>query len=226
MSNFPFPKDDGKQKFQCFVCGVQFTEFEEFKTHIVETHDEGREFVICPLARCGAPVRDIRMHFKAKHPSETVPKCGQMKAMIWKDQSGKDGKLKARRPKFREGYLVSNKNGGREMHYRSGKECEVYECLEQMPEVIKYDVEPFAIKYSINGDVHEYNPDLSIVFDDGHVEIWEIKPANQTHLAVNQAKWTACQQHCEARGWDFVVITEVGIGKLKQRVRGFNGQAE
>jgi hypothetical protein len=225
----PFEKDDGSRKWQCFVCGHQFTEFDEFKSHILSTHDEGREFVVCPLERCGAPVRDIRMHFKCKHPSEKAPKSGQMKALIWKDQKpqGKNGpgkggpQLRQRKPKFREGYMLSNKNGGKEMHYRSGYECDVYECLEAMPDVVKYDVEPFAIKYSYQGEVHDYNPDLSIIFDDGRVEIWEIKPANQTHLEKNKAKWTACQQHCEARGWDFIVMTEVGIGKLKRKVQGY-----
>ncbi len=214
----PFAEDDGK-KYGCFVCGHQFKDFEEFKSHILESHDEGREFVVCPLDRCQAPVRDIRMHFKAKHPTEAIPKGGQMKAMIWKDQCGKGGKMKARKPKFREGYLCSNKNGGKEMHYRSGLECEVYECLEALPDVVKYDVEPFAVKYSFQGEVHDYNPDLSVFFSDGHVEIWEIKPAKQTTLDKNKAKWASCQQHCEARGWEFLVLTEVGIGRLKSKIK-------
>jgi hypothetical protein len=217
--SLPFPKDDGKRKYRCFVCGQSYTDFENYKQHIVQNHEEGREFVICPLARCGAPVRDVRTHFKAKHPSETnIPTNGQMKALVWKDQSP-TGKLKQRRPKFREGYLVSTKNGGKEMHYRSGMECDVYECLEAMPEVVKYDVEPFKVQYSFEGEIHEYNPDLAILFDDGHTEIWEIKPSNQTHLPKNNAKWAACNQHCQTRGYNFMVLTEVGMGKLKQRIK-------
>jgi hypothetical protein len=221
----PFAKDDGKRKWQCFVCGHNFTEYETFKAHIIEKHEEGREYVICPLERCGAPVRDIRLHFKAKHPHEkTVPKVGQMKAMVWKDQTSK-GKVKAAKSKFREGYLVSNKNNGQEMHYRSGYECEVYECLEALPEVLDYKVEPFKVQYNyINPgthqlETHDYNPDILVNFTDGKTEIWEVKPANQTHLAKNQAKWAACQSYCQTRGWDFIIMTEVGIGKLKQRVK-------
>jgi len=215
----PFPNDKDVRKWQCFVCGRVYTEFEEYKTHILETHEEGREYVVCPLARCGAPVRDLRLHFKARHPSEKgIPKVGQMKALIWKDQTlKKDGKLKQRKPKFREGYLVSVKNGGKEMHYRSGYECEVYECLEAMPNVIQYDVEPFKVQYFFEGETHEYNPDLSILYDDGRIEVWEIKPANQTHLPRNNAKWAACNQYCQQRGWEFIVMTEVGIGKLKKQ---------
>jgi hypothetical protein len=120
------------------------------------------------------------------------------------------------------GYFISKKNGGKEMHYRSGYECEVYACLEKIPEVIKYDVEPFPIKYLYNGKQHEYNPDLSIIYDDDRVEIWEIKPANQTALPLNEAKWAACQCYCESRGWSFIVVTEVGIGKLKKRTSEIN----
>ena len=181
--SLPFANDNHKRKYQCFVCGKNYVDFDEFKSHIIETHDEGREYIICPLARCGSPVRDLRAHFAAKHPSEKqIPKIGQMKALIWKDQTNKEGKLKQRKPKFREGYLTSTKNGGKQMHYRSGMECDVYECLEAMPEVISYSVEPFKVQYTFEGNMHEYNPDLSIVFADGHTEIWEIKPSNQTHL--------------------------------------------
>jgi hypothetical protein len=224
MNNgLPFPpKNDKQRKYVCFVCGKGFLSFEEYKEHIAENHEEGREFVCCPLDRCKAPVRDLRLHFKVKHPHEKIPSTGQMKAIIWKDQKNKgevNGKLKPRRPKFREGYMTSTKNGGKEMHYRSGMECNVYECLECLPEIISYEVEPFKVKYSFQGEMHEYNPDLKINFSDGHVEIWEIKPSDQTHLPKNSAKWESCQQHCEARGYKFMVLTEIGLNKLKLKIK-------
>ncbi len=107
----------------------------------------------------------------------------------------------------------------KEVHYRSGMECDIYECLEADKDVIKYDVEPFPVKYSFQGETHDYHPDLSVIFNDGRVEIWEVKPAKQTSLDKNKAKWTACQQHCEARGWEFIIVTEVGLGKLKNKIR-------
>lgn len=215
-----FDELKNQRKYQCFVCGRSYTEFSEYTSHIKETHDEGREFVVCPLERCQACVRDLRLHFRIKHPNDTLPQNRQMRAMIWKDQNPKgNGQLKQRKPKFREGYFVSLKNGGKEMHYRSGYEVDVYECLEAMPEVIQYDVEPFKIDYSFEGEPHVYNPDLSVLFEDGHIEIWEIKPATQTTLPKNTAKWAACQIYCETRGWQFVVMTEVGIGKLKRRTK-------
>lgn len=218
MNNFPFKKDDGKRKWMCFVCGVQYESFMEFKEHIIDKHDEGRDYILCQLTRCGAPVRDLRTHYKCKHPSEKLPKGTQMKATIWRDRS-KSGKLKANKPKFRQGSIISDKNGGKEMKYRSGYECEVYESLEALNNIKKYDVEPFSVLYTFQGESHRYIPDLSIQFTDGSIEVWEIKPSNQTQLERNQKKWEACNEHCKARGWEFKVITEKGIGLLREAVK-------
>jgi hypothetical protein len=216
----PFPKDNKSRSYVCFVCGMAHDSFDEYKEHIIESHEEGREYVLCPLSRCRCPVRCVRTHIKAKHPYEKdIPKTGQMKAVIWKDISNKTGKLKQRRPQFREGYLISGKNGGKEMHYRSGMECDVYECLEAMPDIIGYEVEPFAVQYTFEGNIHEYNPDLKVNFVDGRIEIWEIKPSDQTNLPRNKAKWTACDQYCQTRGFGFMVLTEVGMAKLKQNIK-------
>lgn len=163
-----------------------------------------------------APIRDLTAHFKAKHPTDSIPKHhGPNKAIVWKDFGNK--KRKAKKPAYREGHFVSLKNHGKEFFYRSSYECEVLECLEQLHEVIAYDVEPLkdGIPYLHKGEMHKYHPDFSIKFADGHIEIWEIKPANQTSLALNEDKWRAAKIFCESRGWQFIVLTEVGIGKLK-----------
>jgi len=212
--SLPFEKDKDARKWQCFVCGHEHFDFESFKTHIFEKHEAGREFVVCPLARCGAPVRDVKAHFKAKHPTEKCPITGQMKSIIWKD-IGQNGKTKTRKPSFRDGSMFSNKNG-REVKYRSGLECEFYEILEAIPTVIKYDAEPFSVPYLYKGEQHKYHPDLIIQFSDGHAEVWEIKPASQTALEQNEAKWKAATQFCEDRGIEFIVMTEVALGKLKK----------
>lgn len=215
----PFEKQPATKRWQCFVCGKEFLEYEPFKQHIIESHDEGREYIICPLQRCMAPIRDLKIHFKVKHPHDKIPKGQQMRPIIWKDH-GKKGKLKTKKPGFRNGDFVSIKNG-KDIHYRSGYECEVYECLEIIPEVVAFDGEPIknGIQYFFKGETHHYYPDISIKFADGHIEIWEIKPATQTSLPVNEAKWAAANEYCNARGWEFIVITEVGIGKLKKKAR-------
>lgn len=211
-----------ERHYQCFICGLIHHDFSEYKQHIRESHDEGREYILCPLARCNAPVRDLEAHFKAKHPNDKLPKAIQMKAMIWKDPTYKknDGSpgMKTRKPKFREGHFVSKKNC-REMHYRSGLECEVYEVCEAVPEINRYEVEPIAIPYSFRGSKHDYFPDMRVHFADGRCEIWEIKPSRQTDLAKNKAKWVAADAYCKKRGWEFLVITEIGIGKLRSHIR-------
>lgn len=211
----PFEKKDPKERqYTCFVCGRVFKEFEGFKEHIIEKHQEGREYVICPLGRCGAPVRDVRAHFKAKHPSEPPP-CGcQMKAIVWKDVRDPKGRKK-RSVGFHDGDFASKKNG-KKIHFRSGYERDVYECLEQMNEVVKFDAEPFGIPYWFKGENKKYFPDVMVQFADGRVEVWEIKPASQTAYEVNDAKWTAADKFCQSRGWHFEVKTEQGIKLLKQ----------
>lgn len=214
----PFLKDDGKKKYCCFVCGQMFTTQDLFKSHVLD-HEEGKDYVLCPLARCQTPCRDIKLHFKACHPFEELPKnLGQVRATVWRDKT-KSGKMKGRKPKFRTGSIISIKNNGKEMTYRSGYECDVYECLEAMPEIYSYDVEPFTVKYSFEGECHDYHPDLIVTYMDGTVEVWEIKPMNQTTLPRNLAKWEACGNHCKARGWLMKIITEVAIDKLKKHVK-------
>jgi hypothetical protein len=213
----PFPnKDDNKRKYCCFCCGVQFTEITEFRTHILEKHDEGRDYVLCPCQWCKIPVRDLKSHWVVFHPSQPLPKNRQMKAIIWRDFSPK-GKAKTRK-KFKDGWYESTKMNKR-FYFRSGWEETVYECLDQMNEVTAYEAEPFKIPYIWNGSQHEYSPDILVVFADGHREVWEIKPADQTALEQNQCKWRAAVEVCKPRGWEFVVQTEKGINLLKKKVR-------
>ena len=216
----PLPFDipnKNKRKYSCFICGVKFETFKEFQSHIIEEHEEGRDYIICPLKRCQAPVRCLRSHFKCKHPSEKIPKIGMMKSIVWHDIAAKKRK-KTRKPKFREGYHQSSIMN-KPLHYRSGYEKTIYECLDVDAEVNAFNVEPFKISYLHKGKEHKYIPDLIVQFIDGSTEVWEIKPANQTFLEVNQNKWRAANKACQNRGWKFIVITETGIDKLKKKIR-------
>jgi hypothetical protein len=216
--SLPFGQEEpgkGQRKYQCFVCGRQYLEFDEYKLHITESHDEGRDYVICPLGRCGAPVRDVKLHFKTKHPSEIMPQKGMMKAMVWRDF--KDGKCqKVKGPKNRRGYHDSTKMQ-KQFFFRSGWEKEVYEYLDAEPDVLGYKAEPFEIVYVWKGEQHKYTPDIYVYFVDGRTQLWEVKPANQTLLEQNQCKWGAAETQCSLRGWKFCVITEVEMGKFKKR---------
>jgi hypothetical protein len=218
--------DKDKRKFQCFVCGVMFSEYKQYRDHIIEKHEEGREYIICPLEHCQAPVRDVAAHCKAKHPSFAVPKKGMMKSVIWKDFNPKAGpKPKTQKPKFRQGYYESTKMCT-SLLYRSGYEATIYECLDCDADVTAFEVEPFEIEYIHKGKSHKYVPDIIVRFIDGHTELWEIKPSSQTLLEKNQDKWDAAKDACKVRGWTFEVITEIGIDKLKKKVQLQNAMAK
>lgn len=218
--NLEFDNKD-KKKWQCFVCGKEFLSYEEYNTHILSEHEEGREFVKCPS--CEAAVRDLRLHYKVKHPNRTLPLNIQLKSTIWYDFSSK-GKRKTKKPKFKEGYFRSEKNR-KDIHYRSGMELEVYKCLENLDDVLSYEEEPFKVPYYyINettkaGEWKEYIPDLRVNFIGGRTEIWEIKPAKQTSLPKNEYKWTAMNEYAKNLNWSFTVITEVGLNKLKMKAK-------
>lgn len=206
-----------ERKWQCFVCGKNYDDFATYKSHILETHEEGREFLKCP--DCSAPVRDIITHYKAKHPKRIVPKGIQTRVAIWRDfKSGGEKKKTTKKVAFRTGTFASRKSGC-DIPYRSGMECEFYELLESDKDVAAFYAEPFKIPYYYQGKWHDYIPDIKIVYVDGSVSIWEIKPANQTQYDQNRAKWGAMNDHALNHGWEFVVQTEVGLGKLKTKIK-------
>lgn len=208
-----------KRKFQCFVCGKNYETIESMNEHILLEHDEGREFIKCPT--CNYCVRDLKTHFSVKHPNRMMPSGVQTRVGIWHDfKPGKDGKQNktTRKVKFRSGTFSSIKCG-KDFQYRSGMECEFYALLESDLDVISFDAEPFKIPYFHKGDWHNYLPDIRVNFVDGSTEIWEIKPANQTHYEQNKCKWAAANNFCSNLGWGFVVLTEVGLGKLKTKLK-------
>ena len=206
-----------QRKYQCFCCHENFNNLEEYKQHILDVHEEGRDFIICPLARCGFPVRDLISHFKAKHPRDPIPKSGQLKAIVWKDIQNKRGK-KSNKPNYKQGFYPSEKMGTK-FKYRSSYEETVYQCLDQWNEVIGFSAEPFKIPYLYKGKAHKYIPDIRVNFVNGSVEVWEIKPEGQNSLDINKAKWFAAEQACKTRGWNFIVMNEVDISKLRKKVK-------
>lgn len=210
MIEFP---DSNKRLYSCFVCGVTFEEYKDMASHVIETHEESREYLICPVKHCGAPVRDLVFHFRNRHPSCKCPKNCQLRATIMYDI--KNPKKRKKLPTFKSGYVESKKNN-KNMHYRSSYEEQVYNCLENMGEVLSYDVEPFGIPYYYKGKSHKYYPDLKIQMNDGSVVIWEIKPSVQTATKQNSSKFKAAEYFCQLRGWKFEVITEQRIQQLKR----------
>jgi TnsA-like endonuclease N terminal len=202
-----------KRTYNCFVCGKPFPEYEQFRTHIIQEHEEGRHYILCPLIRCQSPVRCLRSHFKFCHKYDKVPQLLCMRAIEWFDPR-QEKKVK-KVPIFKEGFFTSKKNGGKKMHYRSNYELTVYKLLEKRVDVEEYEVEPIGVEYNLNGSHRRYYPDLKVKFTDGRIALWEVKPANQKGWQINEAKWGAARNYCANRGWSFEVITEAEIKNMK-----------
>lgn len=215
-------RDPSKRTWQCFVCGRIINEYSDFVQHIIQEHEEGRDYVKCPVDICGAPVRDLPAHFKTKHPNRVMPKNGQLKATIWRDFSlskkGGGTKIKTRKPTFKDGWYESKKMSGKKMFYRSSYEHEVFKCLDEDVDVKTFLSEPFKVPYYFGNAWHDYIPDLKIEYSDGAIEVWEVKPLKQFEFDQNQAKWKAMQEYAGKMGWGFTVITEKGISTLKRKV--------
>lgn len=211
-----FGSNESIRRYTCFVCGSVHDEYQEMQEHIKEKHEQGREYLICPVKYCSKCIRDMRSHFRSSHPALQIPKNCQMRPTVLYDFSSK---TKRKIPTFKEGYIISEKNHGKTMHYRSNYEKEVYESLEVLGEVIRYDVEPFPIEYHFRGKQRNYFPDLIVEFIDGSKEIWEVKPANQQGLPMNKAKWKSAEHYCRIRGWKFEVINETKIAQLKKKTK-------
>lgn len=102
------------------------------------------------------------------------------------------------------------------------------------PNILKWASENVKIPYRspVDGKYHNYVPDFMIQYQDKdgteHVELIEIKPANQTTLEnarsrgqaiqthINAAKWTAAQEWCKRKGIRFKVINEDQIFSNKK----------
>jgi len=211
-------RDPHKRNWQCFSCGVKFEDYALYVSHIIQEHEEGRDYVKCPVDSCGAPVRDLKAHFKTKHPNRAVPAGVQLKSTIWKDFSN-NKRGKTRKPNFKEGWFESGKMSGKKMYYRSGYELDIFKCLDLDKDVKHFYSEPFKVPYYFDKEWHNYIPDIKVEFVDGVTEIWEIKPMTQLSLEKNQAKWVAMNSYAEKLGWGFTVITENGINLMKKKIR-------
>ena len=95
--------------------------------HVIEAHEEGREYIICPVKHCECAVRDLRFHMRVKHSSLKIPQLKQMQALVMYDVKSPTKRKKL--PNFKEGFIVSGKNDGRKMQYRSSYEEQTYLCL-------------------------------------------------------------------------------------------------
>lgn len=136
--------------------------------------------------------------------------------------------------RFAQGkYALKNPDkyiGGRTPTYRSSWEFAFMRMCDTNDNITKWASEAVKIPYRnpLSGKYTIYVPDFFIVYVDRvgkqHVELIEIKPANQTHqnklgksqnnrlhYVVNQAKWGAARSYCKQKGMLFRVVNETDI---------------
>ena len=142
--------------------------------------------------------------------------------------------------KFASGeYTVENISkyvGDKPPFYRSSWELKFMQMCDAHPNILKWANENVKIPYQhpLTGKYANYVPDFMIQYVDKdgkeHIELIEIKPANQTTMenansnrnkmatVINAAKWTSAQEWCKRKGIGFKVINEDQIfRKTKKR---------
>lgn len=135
------------------------------------------------------------------------------------------------KPKFPKKYRGDPTN----IVYRSGWEKKVMENLDENINILFWSSEEIAIPYisPVDNKVHRYFVDFYVEAKgrDGSIKtmLLEVKPRAQTQepkvqsrrtkryitevvtYGINQAKWDAAQKFCDAKGWEFKLITETEI---------------
>jgi hypothetical protein len=120
--------------------------------------------------------------------------------------------------------------GSKDPYYRSGWEFTFMQFCDNNPSIESWASEPVKIPYRdpLTGKQTVYVPDFLIKYVDrnqkNHVEMIEIKPANQTlaekvgkstynqaQYVKNMAKWEAASVWCRNQGIKFRVINESDI---------------
>ena len=112
-------------------------------------------------------------------------------------------------PKDKQKFL-----GGRAPIYRSMWERRFMIYCDKSENIFEWDSESIHVPYISPKDDrwHNYYPDFYIKYKDKYDQIItaiiEIKPNYQKKWDVNIAKWQACQEYCNNKGYEFKVLTE------------------
>lgn len=103
--------------------------------------------------------------------------------------SAKKKKVSSRRKTGYKTGTFKSKKMGEDYTYRSSYEFAHFTKLENDPNVKTYNVEPFGITYEdASGTKHVYIPDVFVQYQNGDVEIQEIKPREMLNNPTVQRK--------------------------------------
>lgn len=127
-------------------------------------------------------------------------------------------------------HMKSFKDGN--VNYKSSLELKTIKYCDYNKHIVKWSLEPFAIKYikPTDGKVHRYYIDFFIEFSTGDKFLVEIKPKSETippkkprkktdkavfryqqalqTYSVNCAKWEYAKKFAEEKGIKFIILTD------------------
>lgn len=127
-------------------------------------------------------------------------------------------------------YMKSYKD--QHVNFKSKLELKAIKYCDFNKHIIKWSIEPWAIKYikPTDGNWHRYYIDLFIEFSNNKKFLVEIKPFSETKqpkqptkqtqksilnyqnalitYSINQAKWEAAEQFANSHNMKFIILTE------------------
>jgi len=104
--------------------------------------------------------------------------------------------------------VITNK-AGRLVQYESFAERSLLLRLDRNDDVLDYASQPETLTYTTpDGKFHRYTPDYIVWKSHHRTEIHEVTRKGRTTQPQQQARMTAAQAVCQARGWQYVVHTE------------------
>jgi len=97
---------------------------------------------------------------------------------------------------------------GRMVFFESRLERDQIYLMEYDPEVVFYEEQPLLIEYIVAGKRYKYFPDFKVVTASGQHLLLECKAEKFVATDKNQHKLAAGKAWCDARNWQFRLITE------------------
>ncbi|MDA8082809.1 MAG: TnsA endonuclease N-terminal domain-containing protein [Nitrospiraceae bacterium] len=99
------------------------------------------------------------------------------------------------------------------VHCESPKERDYCIFLEFDSRVRRYQEQPLAIPYVLNGEDHEYFVDFMVELIGGRKQLIEVKSASEVDFEENLCKFAAARAYAEDNDMEFSVVTEKDLHK-------------
>lgn len=98
----------------------------------------------------------------------------------------------------------------RAIQFESTLERDYLYLLDYAADVTFFEEQPLLVEYQHDGKARRYTPDFHIV-QCGRNILAECKPAALVNTDENQRKFAAARQLCDARGWEFKIVTDAEL---------------